>query len=427
MKDKLDIFLEEPKVFGNRISYSWNQNPLLKGNGFWIEYPDVTHITASLNEIIVPYLVICLAMAAFGGVRVHLPVELDEQTISNWLNIIKGTAQDAYRRAFKFELINGTRRIERHSWEGANTALLFGGGTESLLCLARLKAEGIKPLLISFRGPNWNGSNQEKNPHKFEFEEMVCRDFDLKLVRISTSFRELIRSHDVFWKNLLVDGAWNIVTTALFSSFYFTFTLPIAEHFRIGKVVSGSEKENNVGKFYYSFSSEAVQRLKGLNANITYVLYLNDLWKSGVVRELFTEHQELLKYQYSCLCNAQERWCLKCEKCFRNYLFYKIYKIDPLVGGIDEEKIKRYLPNLIWKARWQIVSKDPAVSIDYNHLRSEAEKMNSREAEEILNKVLNRHLLVVFLNVFRQMHLVQLLKKPLKKLFYYLQGYSAEV
>ncbi len=413
----MSVFLNEPKVEKGRLTYSWNQNGPLKGNSFWIEYPGIENITASSYELLVPYLPACLAFAAFGQVRVHLPFELDGEAMAAWIDILRSTARAVYRRGFGFELINGTREAERSSWEGIHTALLFGGGMESLLCLGRLRQEGVRPFLVGFCGPNWDGSNEEKNPHKFELENKICRDFGLTLIKIRTSFRVVFRSHDAFWKDLLKEDAWNIMTSAIFSAFTFTFIIPVAGQFKIGKVIGGNEKENNIGKFYFSFSHEATQRLKGVHRSIHYVSWLNDILKIQVAKELFTRHQDLLEYQYSCLENKHERWCCKCEKCLRNYLFYRIFDADPSVAGMDAGTIRRRLTYLVWSARWALTSGDPGKLSRYTAFREEAIRSQNKEALEILDRIFKNLFLSRFLNVLRRFCSLRSIKKPLRRIF----------
>lgn len=417
-----DIYLEKPRMEGKRLVYSWNENPLFGGRSFWIEYPDIAQALPSLYELCAPYLPVCAAIAAFGNVRVHLPIGLENKYLEQWRRAIGSICQAVYRRCSGFELVNGSGNVAPSEWPGDRTALLFGGGVESLLCLARFRQQNIKPVLVSFCGPNWNGSIEEKNPHKFELDARVSRELGLECFKIRTSFREVFRSHDAFWQGLLAGGAWNIMTSAIFSLLLFTFIWPVAGRLGIRTVVGGNEKEDNIGTFFFSFSKAAASLLKGLHPGLNFELHLTDLWKAEIARELFTQHTDMLKYQYSCLSNERERWCHCCEKCFRNYLFYKTYGIDPAVGGLNEARIKRNLANLIWQGRWVYLSRDPAAPGDYEHMLHEAEKMNAREAVEILKKICDRRLVFKFLNFLRELPFVQLWRKPLKKFFYFLLG-----
>lgn len=422
-----DIHLQRPRIESNRITYSWNELVFLKRNSFWIEYPDAVSLEDSSYEVFAPYLAVCLAFAAFGKVRVHLPLRLDEPILGKWLEFVCGMSAAVYKRPFALEFVNGTVRSEQHSWDGARTALLFGGGTESLLCLARLRDDGDSPVLIAFCGPNWEGSNEDMNPHKFELQDRAARDMGLESVRVRTSFREVFRSKDVFWKGLLRDGTHNIVATALLSVFPFTFLFPAAARLRLGRLVAGNEKDNNLGKFFYSSSAEATDRLKGLHPCFSYESYLNDIYKMEVVRELFLKYPQYLPYQYSCIPNKRQRWCLECSKCLCSYLYYKIYKIPPAVAGFDEALIAKRMPNILWRCRWQLVSGDPGESLDYDNLLREAQEAGADEVVAIIQRILKNRWWICFLNFFRLLSIVQALKKPFKKVFYMMQGHSVEV
>ncbi|HAJ57608.1 MAG TPA: hypothetical protein DCL35_07570 [Candidatus Omnitrophica bacterium] len=422
-----DIYLRRPRIEANRIIYSWAGFPLLGGESFWIEYPESVSLEDSSYEVLAPYLAACLAFAAFGKVRAHLPVRLDEAVLGLWLEFIRGMAAVVYRRAFAFEFVNGTERAEQHFWEGKETALLFGGGTESLLCLARLRQDGLNPVLVGLCGPNWEGSNEEINPHKFELQDKAAKDMGLASVKVRTSFREVFKSHDELWKGLLLDGTHNIVTTALFSVFPFTFLFPVAAQWRLSRVVAGNEKDNNAGKFFYASSAEATGRLKGLHPCFSYDSYLNDIYKMDVARELFLKYPQYLPYHYSCIPNQRQRWCLECPKCLCSYLYYKLYNIPPAVAGFDEALIAKRMPNLIWRCRWHLVSGDPGEPLDYLNFLREAQASGNQEVVSIIRQMLDNIWWIRFLNFFRRLGIVQAFKKPLKKVFYLLHGHSIKI
>ncbi len=417
-----DIYLNRPVIEDNKITYSWQKNALLKGESFWIEYPDSVALEDSSYEVFAPYLPVCIAFAAFGSVRMHLPVYLDETAMAGWIAFIRSIAEAVYVRPFSLEFVNGSVNMERHFWDGRNTALLFGGGTESLLCLARLNEDDVKPVLVGFCGPNWEGSNEEENPYKFELQEKAAADLGLSSIRIRTSFREVFRSHDDLWKPLLRDGAYNIVATALFASFTFTFLFPLAPRLSLVRLVAGNEKDNNVGKFFYSFSGDAVAGLKGMHSSIYYDNYLNDIYKIEVARELFTKYRRYLNYQYSCIANQKQRWCLGCPRCLCSYLYYKMFNVPVQIGGFDEAEVARHMRNLIWRCRFDLFSDDPGVPLDYANIRHEAERSGNQEAIAIIRSIYKNLWWTRFLNFFRRMALFQKLKKPLKKVFFLLQG-----
>jgi hypothetical protein len=393
MKNYTEIYLNQPVVAGNRITYSWNENSLFPGRSFWIEYPDISEITASGYELIAPYLPVCIAFAAFGRVRIHLPVALQDRTLTSWVNVITGTAKVLFKRRYQLEFVNGQKMVTETTWRGNNTALLFGGGTESLLCLGKLRNNKVNPILVSFCGPSWRGSNEEENPHKFQLEKQISRDLGLTLINIRTSFRDLIRNKDKFWKPLLVSDVWNIVASSLFATFTFTFIFPIARQFNLQRVVAGNEKENNLSKHFYSFSTSATGKLSTLHNSFSYHSFLNDLWKTQVFKELITNHPELAKYQYSCLENSKTRWCHSCKKCLRNYLFYKIYNCDLSEIGMDEEKLLSNLSKILYLLSWGFAKTGGMGNQSYRIMQEEAERNNCYEAVEIIRKSFKKVLL----------------------------------
>ncbi|MFH1645142.1 MAG: hypothetical protein ABIB11_01855 [Candidatus Omnitrophota bacterium] len=381
------VQLNKPKVEGNKIFYSWSHNPLLDEKGYWIEYKQLTKITsAGEEEILAPYLPICLAFAVLGDIEVVLPFKLDERIFNKWQEIINCTARDVYSRKTFFCLKNGDQPLGKSVWDGGKTGLFFGGGSESLLSLARLKEKGIDPILLSFEGELWHGSDHLINPHKFELEEGVASEFGLNIFLVSTSFFKLIYSPDEDWREYLGHNLWGIIMSALHVPFFLTAIMPVARQIGLKYLVVGNEEEDYYDVSLYCFCKGPLDRLKDLISPLDYKSYISDMSKRDVLEELHMKFTKLAKYQYSCQMNEKERWCLRCEKCFLNYIFFKLNNIDLTNVGIDEDEAKARLADMIHAAK-RAVAEDAGKRREYNKYMTEALRKDNKEVCILLKSV----------------------------------------
>jgi hypothetical protein len=395
-----DIYLDPPQIQGSRMTYSWSENPLLDEKGLWIEYPGIKLSHSPTLEQMAPYLAICLTFAVLGPIRVHLPYQIPETWLKKWTRIIAETAQAVYRNKKGFKLINGTTPLQEQPWKGEKIGLLFGGGAEALLTLAQLLEEGIKPVLISFSGARWDGADPEKNPHKFELERQLCEELGLKLVSISTPFFHLIYKPEGNWKDYMSHHIKGIIHAALFIPFTLAGVFPIAHSLNLARIVNGNEKENDFAPKEYCLSKSSVQNLKDLHPSILYGTYLGKLSKSEIIKELHLKFPAIAKYQYSCLVNKNKRWCLKCEKCFRNLVGFRTLGIPLSRVGIYEEELRENLPIMIQETR-SAMSENIVLSKQYDGLLEEAKKAKSGPSLQLIKSVFRRRRLLRWYRMIR--------------------------
>lgn len=119
----------------------------------------------------------------------------------------------------------------------------------------------------------------------------------------------------------------------------------------IKEIVSGNELENDLDLAFYCFSSKATDALSSVKGAVRYTSYLNNLSKVEAVRSLHELYPEIAEFQYSCGRNENQRWCLRCEKCFRTYAIFKSFGFDCSAVGLNEEALHQNIPLLVWKAR----------------------------------------------------------------------------
>lgn len=380
-------------VEGNRIIYSWSENPLLDEDGLWIEYQDLVLQGPMSMEYLAPYLTLCLAFAVLGKVSVHLPYKIPEEIFLMWIKTIEDTALAVYKREKGFRLINGSKSLKETVWEGDKTALLFGGGSEALLTLGHLSEENVKPIIMSFGGSGWYGSDPEVNPHKFEMDSKISKKFGLKIFKIKSSFFELMYEPDGDWSEYLKNRNTGMIRASLFLPFMVSAVLPVANQLNILRVVSGNEKENSLDPILYCFSRKSANNLRALSNSVYYESCLEDLQKHEVVRNLHLKFPQFAKYQYSCLMNRNKRWCLQCEKCFRVLVFIKIHGIPLSRVGVSEKEFIHNLKFMIARASEELI-KYSGRKKEYWLALEEARKINSKESICLLKKALNRSLIL---------------------------------
>lgn len=335
-----------PQTEGNRIVLSWDPHPLLRENSCWIEYQDIPLIRFDPETLTEAYLPICLAFSALGDLTVDLPAPLHPEVLQSWKKICLDTSRVLFKKESHLEFVMPSiaSSSEERPQKVKETALLFGGGSESLLTLAHLLDQGTRPLLISLWGENWHGSDPALNPERFTLEEGLCKEFGLKIIRIHTNIRDIFE-HKRFIPYMRQDIF--IINAALFLPISIALVLPISRALHIENIVSGNEQENAAGIHFYSFCPEMTKNLQTPGKRMQYTSLLEDMSKAKILQQLHTRYPALAKYQYSCWRSIKQRWCLNCEKCLRNYIGYKIFDIDPEAVGMDEKELKNNFPSII--------------------------------------------------------------------------------
>ena len=337
------IVLNPPVVEKNRVHYSWSPNAGFKQSGFWVEYPDLEKIQASPGKLAEAYFPVCLGLAATGDVRIQLPVRLDEQVLKNWTRVIETASSKLFLRKNFIQFETAGPAPDYSEGPYPETALFFGGGTESLLTLARLRQEGVSPWLVSLGGPDWLGSDPEKNPDKFNMDEKIAGDMGLRLLRIRTNFKEAANSP--LWPPYLKPGV-SMVNACLFMPFFLSFLMPVCEQLHIGRLVNGNEKMNFPDE-YFCFSPPMTSRMAHIAQGVSYESHLSDILKERVCEELYRKHLGYAFYQYSCWRNQGKRWCYGCESCLEYFMLAKHNGLPVETIGMDEAEIRKNMRALI--------------------------------------------------------------------------------
>jgi hypothetical protein len=372
-----------PRIEGNKVFLSWGPSPLFQEPGYWIEYKGLEKLHCRQDALLEAYLPVCIALSFLGEVTIKLPGYVAPLVLETWKKTCTDTTRVLCKKTATVEFIvpEPDQGYFPGNENGKETALLFGGCAESLLTLAHLLDQKISPYLASLWAQGWIGSDPDTNPERFELEEELCREFKLKMIRIHTNARSIFSKKNfkpyVRRKVFLIDAAFILPINI-------SVLLPIAAQLNIGAIVSGNEKECNAGIQLYSLSPEMARNLHSPGRCVNYYSYLENLAKVSVLKELHQKYPHIGKYQYSCYSAIHQRWCLNCEKCFRNYLMFKIFDIDPRTVGMDEAKI---LQNLESNSR--IAGKktrhDKPIFAFWGGIRKEAIGRNRREIVRIIS------------------------------------------
>jgi hypothetical protein len=91
----------------------------------------------------------------------------------------------------------------------------------------------MKTYSNKFGGPGWDGNGPDTNPHKFEIDSKVSKDFGLKVFKIKTSFFELVYKPDGDWIEYLDHHITGTIVAALFLPFTLFAVLPVANQLNL--------------------------------------------------------------------------------------------------------------------------------------------------------------------------------------------------
>jgi hypothetical protein len=345
----------------HRLEYTWTPNPFLgAANSFWVEYPfDIARIKG--HDVFYPVLPLFLALG-FADTRFHLVTRVSDQSVvndqnpafqqvlANWLDIVETEAVENFGKRIHVEAdING-QMVGRGTLGpvptqpplfGTETALFLGGGGESLLALAKLTEQKLKPHLISYLGPGWIGSDPAKNESKLAQDQMVARELGLDLHHVHSNLYGLFaQMQNALSERTIVDAFF--VNCVAFTPILVSLVAPMTGVCGFGTVYHGHEKHFEPDLSFHCFTKSFTDKLAWcFSPKFAYRHILWDLLKVDVFEQLCTKHSGFLKYQYSCYNNEHERWCLNCEKCLRYYILFKLYDAPFDVLGFDETRMLR--------------------------------------------------------------------------------------
>lgn len=349
------------QVSARRLECRWQPNPFPGyPDSFWVEYPFAVEGETGVTSL---YLALVASLPlSFTESRFRIESSLFEpragsndvlalrHILDQWPGFVKNVAARHFGKAVQIRIESPLipPGVDTTSVSLANTrnktGLFFGGGAESLLVLAELMAKDIKPILISFVGPGWVGSDPVCNPTKLELDFRVARELGLQLRHIHTNVYGVLAQLQPALQERIVTNTL-FANAVSFTPSLLTLVAPLAMVEGLGTVCHGNEiQQFGEDLSFHCFTPEITGQLSAMFAPLfDYQHWLGEMNKLTVFESLWTRYPSIGRHQYSCYANRGERWCLNCEKCFRYYVLYRLYGIPLETVEFNEEK---FLSNL---------------------------------------------------------------------------------
>jgi len=325
-------------VSAQRWECRWEPNPFPGyPDSFWVEYPAADLVGVS------PALLPMLALS-FADSRFHVagPVTTaDEKVMPAWQGYVEEIAREHFGKPVRVQLeVSAARPAGEVSKSG--TALLFGGGTESLLVLGELLAKDTRPELLSFIGPGWTGNDPARNPTKLRSDRQVADELGLGLHHIRTNVYAVFAQLQPVLQPRLVHELF-FANGITFAPALLALAAPLARREGWGTICHGNERQDHDWNFH-CFTPAITSRLTAVFApHFDYQHWLGDMDKAQVFEKLWGQYPAIGRYQYSCFANDGARWCLNCEKCFRNYVLFRIFDVPLSAVQFDEPSFLQQL------------------------------------------------------------------------------------
>ena len=395
------------QVSDRRLEYTWTPNPFPGApNSFWVEYPFEVAQVKGL-DVFYPVLPVFQALGfADSGFHLNSPLlsgtnardgqSAFEHVLANWLDIVEREAVGNFGKPIRVEADIEGRPFDRRPVASTSqlkpypdAALFLGGGGESLLALAELLGQSIKPHLISYIGPGWTGSDPIKNETKVAQDLRVAEDLGLPLHHVQSNIYGLFaQMQNDLSKRMVVDAFF--ANRVPFIPILVSLFAPMTGVYRLGAVYHGHEKHYEPDITFHCFTKTFTDQLaRCFSPVFAYRRIFADLHKVEVFEKLCTQHREFLKYQYSCYNNEHERWCHACEKCFRYYILFKLFRVPFGDVGFNEARMLQFLstvPEEIFGHVWS----DDCSRASYRATLAKAHAQGNQEAYDFLARVIRQ-------------------------------------
>lgn len=232
------------------------------------------------------------------------------------------------------------RNINRNTRN--RTVIPFSFGKDSLLTFALSRELGIEPYPVFFREPK----SPFENRHKKKLADRFFEEFAMDINFFPVSAGRLRQTVGNWWgwdmlltqySLLLIPYLFGLRARFMFWAHeqscneFFTD----AEGFSINPVFEQSRR--------WLLTSNNLARELGSNA--TFSSIIEPIHEIAVMRILHHRYPEIGKYQLSCFAeedaSATKRWCGKCSKCARIYIFMLALGINPKTVGLTENLLGR--------------------------------------------------------------------------------------
>jgi len=230
------------------------------------------------------------------------------------------------------------KKVKKITKESA--VLLFSFGKDSLLTYALLKELGVKTTLVFMKEPQCMFENNHKKRLANKFNDT----FNQEVFFFPLSIGKLRQTDGYAW-------GWDIILSQ-----YAFILIPYYFHKQAKYFFFGNEQSCN----FYTRNSEDYLINPVFEQSVTAMQHVADIPKLFFinthvgsliepVNELFItyilhhRYPEIGRFQMSCFSDEPEakkrRWCGKCEKCARMYIFFRALNISPDRTGFYENNM----------------------------------------------------------------------------------------
>lgn len=270
-----------------------------------------------------------------------------EETLCHWGGLVRLVGERFYGRPVEVDfeldvrLDSTTKAADADENEpSGRPGLFFGGGVESLLVLAELLGQGEAPVLLSYLGEGWTGSDPAVDTKKVAHDVEVAQGLGLRLARIETdAYAALVRIHEAVLAHRLRRPVF-FPNAVGFSPIVAALCVPAMRSLGLSELRHGSEIEHVDYDPVYCLSPVFLSKLK--DCLVPYARYrpvLGEMRKLDIVQRLWALRPDLARLQASCFWGGSARWCQACEKCFRSYALLRASGAAPVEVELDEGQL----------------------------------------------------------------------------------------
>jgi hypothetical protein len=237
------------------------------------------------------------------------------------------------------------KNVNRNNW--TRTVIPFSFGKDSLLTYALSDELGIKPYPIFFREPK----SPIENKHKARLAQRFFDEFDVDVLFFPVAAGWLRQNSGAYW-------GWDMMLTQ-----YTLMMVPFVFGIRSRYLFWAHEQSCNdvfeddegyiINPVYeqshnWLLLSNATAKMLGCNA--VFASLIEPIHELAIMKILHARYPDIGKYQMSCFAEEEsaknKRWCGKCSKCARMYIFMMALGIDPKRVGFTQSMLTRNKRNL---------------------------------------------------------------------------------
>jgi len=319
----LDLHVTNDDIVVCEMEVPKKIRPFINNQKFVAKYTsDISSIPKSVYPI--PILTTIAPVAWLNNVDIEVET-LDETFFKSFQKV-----RSEYNNLYDGVFANGSKLVVSNLYENTNikksgsSATLFSGGVDSTATLLRHRDE--HPHLITIHGSDVDYQEKDGFNEVKQSVEHTADRFEVKSHAVRSNFRDVLNygALDAFYESRL-DNSWWLGA-------HYGISLP--------GLCAPITYKHSIGDLYYpsgeardSQSKEIVNSLcwRG-TSTILDAPELSRQKKIRLISEFMSNHDEYNLSIRSCYKRNDDKYCKKCEKCYRTAL-------GALAEGIDPKKI----------------------------------------------------------------------------------------